>query len=219
MSLRYVTNLLMSILKKPLILVGGGGHCVSCIDVIEQMDVYEIVGLVDTPDKVGTKLLGYTYLGTDADLKSLVREYKNAFVSVGQLRTNSARKSLIQKLLEYDAHIPTLISPRAYVAPSATIGRGSIVMHDALVNAQSTVGDFCILNSKSLVEHDCEVGSYSHISTGAILNGDVQLGADCFVGSHATVIQSVKIGANVVIGAGVTVKKNLSDHTLVKDNE
>ncbi len=204
--------------KKPLVLIGGGGHCVSCVDVIEQIGEYEIVGIVDTPDKVGTKLLGYSYIGTDADLKSLVQKYKNAFVTVGQLRTNTARKSLIQKLLECDAHIPTLISPRAYVSPTATIGRGSLVMHDTLVNAQAKIGDYCILNTKSLVEHDCEVGNYSHIATGAILNGAVQVGSDCFVGSHATVIQSVKIGSQVVIGAGVTIKKNLSDNKLVKDN-
>lgn len=202
--------------KQPLLLVGGGGHCVSCVDVIEQMGVYTIVGIVDTADKVGTQLMGYPYIGTDADLQSLVQQYKNAFVTMGQLKTNTLRKSLVQKLLEYDAHIPNLISPRAHVASSASIGRGNIIMHDVLINAQAKIGDFCILNSKCLVEHDCEVGSYSHLATGAILNGAVQLGSDCFVGSGATVIQSIKIGANSVIGAGVTIKQNISSNSLIK---
>lgn len=204
--------------KKPLLLIGGGGHCVSTIDVIEQVGEYEIVGIVDTTDKMGTKLMGYSYIGTDADLKSLVQKYKNAFVTVGQLRTNTVRKSLIQKLLEYDAHVPTLVSPRAYVSSSATLGRGCLVMHDAMVNAKASVGDFCILNSKSLVEHDCVIGNYTHIATGAILNGTVHVGSDSFVGSHATIIQSIKLGNNVVIGAGVTLKKNISENSVVKDN-
>ncbi len=204
--------------KKALLLIGGGGHCTSCIDVIEQMGEYDIIGIVDTADKVGMKLMGYPFIGTDADLKNLIQKYKNAFVTVGQLHTNTLRKSLIQKILEYDAHIPTLVSPRAYIARSASIGRGSIIMHDAIVNAQAKIGDYCILNSKSLVEHDGDIGSYSHIATGAILNGAVQLGSDCFVGSNATVIQSIKIGANCTVGAGVTIKQNIPDNSLIKEN-
>ena len=31
----------------PLLLIGGGGHCRSCIDVIESAEGSEIVGVVD----------------------------------------------------------------------------------------------------------------------------------------------------------------------------
>ena len=43
--------------KPKLILIGGGGHCKSCIDVIEQEDNYEIVGIIDVPEKKGEKIL------------------------------------------------------------------------------------------------------------------------------------------------------------------
>lgn len=204
--------------KKPLLLIGGGGHCVSCIDVIEQAGEYEIVGILDTQDKVGTQLLGYKFIGTDADLKSLVQKYKNAFVTVGQTRSNDLRKSLVQKLLQLDAYIPTIISPRSYISSHAQIGRGSLFMHDVVVNAQARIGDFCILNTKSLIEHDCEVGEFTHIATGAILNGAVQVGKNCFIGSQTTVIQSVHIGDDVVLGAGITIKKNIPSGLLIKAN-
>ena len=32
---------------KNLILIGAGGHCLSCIDVIELQNYYRIAGLVD----------------------------------------------------------------------------------------------------------------------------------------------------------------------------
>jgi len=35
---------------KPIILIGGGGHCLSCIDVIEQTGLYQIIGILDLPD-------------------------------------------------------------------------------------------------------------------------------------------------------------------------
>ena len=51
---------------KKLILVGAGGHCNSCIDVVEQENKYRIVGLIDKKKKFKSK---YKVIGTDKDLK------------------------------------------------------------------------------------------------------------------------------------------------------
>ena len=37
-------------MKEEIILIGGGGHCKSCIDVIEQEGKYQIAGIVDLPE-------------------------------------------------------------------------------------------------------------------------------------------------------------------------
>ena len=37
---------------KEIILIGGGGHCKSVIDVIESEGQFEIVGIVDKPDGI-----------------------------------------------------------------------------------------------------------------------------------------------------------------------
>ena len=36
---------------KKIILIGAGGHCVSCIDVIEMQRKFKIVGLIDKKKK------------------------------------------------------------------------------------------------------------------------------------------------------------------------
>ena len=41
-----------------IILIGGGGHCKSVIDVIEQEGKFKIAGIVDKPDLLGSKVLG-----------------------------------------------------------------------------------------------------------------------------------------------------------------
>ena len=56
---------------KKIILMGGGGHCKSCIDVIESANEYEIVGILDTADKLGQSILDYKIIGTE-DRKSVV---------------------------------------------------------------------------------------------------------------------------------------------------
>ena len=40
---------------KEIILIGGGGHCKSVIDVIEQEGQFKIVGIVDRPELLGTE--------------------------------------------------------------------------------------------------------------------------------------------------------------------
>ena len=47
-------------MKQRIVLIGGGGHCKSCIDVIEQQGVYQIAGIVDLPEgvSVNAKIVG-----------------------------------------------------------------------------------------------------------------------------------------------------------------
>ena len=40
---------------KELFLIGGGGHCKSCIDVIEEEGKFKIIGIIDQKEKLGQK--------------------------------------------------------------------------------------------------------------------------------------------------------------------
>ena len=42
---------------KKIVLIGGGGHCKSVIDVIEQEGQFTIVGIVDNAELLGSKIL------------------------------------------------------------------------------------------------------------------------------------------------------------------
>ena len=121
-----------------LILLGGGGHCKSCIDVIEQEGKYKIVGILDVGELVGQKLLGYEYIGTDADISKYVDEGYAFLITVGQINTSSVRQKLFSLLNKNNAQIATVISPHAYLSKHADIGKGTIIMHDALVNASAS---------------------------------------------------------------------------------
>ena len=65
--------------KPEIILIGGGGHCKACIDVIELDGGFQIAGIIDTPEKVGQNILGYPIIGTDDDLKELSNKYDYFF--------------------------------------------------------------------------------------------------------------------------------------------
>ena len=196
--------------KLQLILVGGGGHCRSCIDVIEQEGRFEIAGIVESPvHPANGTVLNYPVLGTDDSLSDLKEKYDYALVTVGQIKTPEPRMRLYELLNKLKFSLPVIISPTAYVSRHALLAEGTIVMHQALVNSGAKIGVNCIINSKALVEHDAVIEDHCHISTGAIINGSVRIGTGTFFGSNAVSKECVEIGKNIVIGCGVKITKNI----------
>ncbi len=187
---------------KEIILIGGGGHCKSVIDVIEQEGKFQIVGIVDKSELLGTNVLGYQIISNDSGLGDLSKKYKYALVTVGQIKSPLRRIKLFDLAKTAGFILPSIISPNAYVSQHASIGNGVIVMHDALINANTTIGDNCIVNSKALIEHDCQVSEHCHISTNATINGGVVVESGCFIGSGATTKELITIKKNSFIKAG-----------------
>ena len=196
-----------------IVLVGGGGHCSSCIDVVEQEGKFQIAGIIDMPDKLGTSLLGYPIIGNDEDLPKLVESYQYFLITLGQIKSPQRRISLYEKLLRLSAQLPTIISPRAYISRHASVDTGTIVMHNALINAGATVGSNCIINSRALIEHDATIGDHCHISTGAIINGGTQVAEGTFFGSGSVSKDNIRIGSYSLIGGGVSVMEGVPDNT------
>ena len=190
---------------KEIILIGGGGHCKSCIDVIEQQGVYRIAGLVGMPHELGERHLGYEVIGSDEDLSSLAAQYRYAIVTVGQIKSPDIRIRLFQQLTDCGFILPVIVSPRAYLSRHATVGAGSIIMHDALVNAGAQIGLNCIINTKALVEHDAVVGNHCHVSTGSIVNGGTVIREKTFIGSNAMISNNIEVGDGQIVGGGGTV--------------
>lgn len=189
-----------------LILLGGGGHCKSCIDVIEQEGKYQIFGILDKEELVGQKILGYDYIGTDDDISKFVNEDYTFLITVGQIKTSSIRQKLFSLLSKNSAQIATVISPRAYVSKHADIGKGTIIMHDALVNASALIGKNCIINSKALIEHDVNIEDFCHIATSAIINGGAIVREGTFFGSNAVSKEYITIKKDGFIKAGSACK-------------
>jgi len=195
----------MSEIKPNIILIGGGGHCVSVIDVIENDNKFNILGILDSNIKEDN-VLGYQILGGDNLIPELVNENTYFLITVGQIKSYSSRKKIAKILIENKAKLATIISSIAYVSKHATIGEGSVIMNGAVVNAKSTIGKNCIINTKSNVEHGVSIGDFCHLSTCAVINGDSVIENGTFIGSNATISNNVSIKENSIISAGKFIK-------------
>jgi len=194
-----------------ILLIGGGGHCKSIIDVIEQENKFSIAGIIDRKDLIGENVLDYKIIGSDDDLVKLREKYSYAIVSVGQIKTSIVRSRLFKLLKEIDYKVPTIISPFSYVSKYSFIDEGSVVMHHALINAGSRIGKNCIINTKALIEHDVSIEDNCHISTGATINGGSIIKKNTFFGSHSMARENIIIDNNKIVGAGKNIMNNLLD--------
>ena len=87
--------------KNSIVIVGGGGHARTCIDILKQNKDYEIIGIVDTKIKPGTEISGINVIGNNSILKQL-RDDGVAYAvnGVGSVSNPSARKRVYDLLWE-----------------------------------------------------------------------------------------------------------------------
>lgn len=195
-------------MKRPLILIGGGGHCKSVIEVAESAG-YEIKGILDMPDEVGKEVLpGHKIIGTDDEIPQYVEEC-DFIITVGFIKNPALRIKLYNKVKAAGGRLATIIASTAHVSKYAELGDGTVIMHYAFVNAGAKIGDNCIINTFVNIEHDAEVGNQCHISTGTMVNGECKIGENCFIGSQSVCANCIEIASDIIVGAGSVVRKSI----------
>lgn len=195
-------------MKRPLILIGGGGHCKSVIEVAESAG-YEIKGILDMPDEVGKEVLpGHKVIGTDDEIPQYVEEC-DFVITVGFIKNPALRIKLYNKVKAAGGRLATIIASTAHVSKYAELGEGTVIMHHAFVNAGAKIGDNCIINTFVNIEHDAEVGNQCHISTGTMVNGECKIGENCFIGSQSVCANCIEIASDIIVGAGSVVRKSI----------
>lgn len=102
------------------------------------------------------------------------------------IRVKNAYESIAQLLQIYEASKPkkTGVSPQAYIAPTANVGKDCYVGPFACIGEGAVIGDGCQI--------------YPH----AVIGDNVKIGNGCIFYPNTTVYQGCKIGNNVTLHAG-----------------
>lgn len=183
------------------VIIGAGGHAKVIIDILQQNDDCDIVGMLDK--KKGDGFWGIPVIGTDDDLPRLFEEgVRCAFVALG---SNSLRKEISAKAVEIGYQMINALSSKATISARAKLGQGIAVMPGAVINADTVIDDGCIVNTNASIDHDCHIGPYVHIAPGTNVAGSVTVGEESFIGVGSRIIDGVTIGSKVIVGAGTVV--------------
>ncbi len=150
-----------------LLIVGVGIYGVVAKEIAESMKCFDKIAFADDNKRVTVD--GTPVVGTTADMDHLVCEYNNVIVAIGN---PEVRLTLIRKLEEETpCRIVTLISPYAYVAPSAQIMKGSIIEPMAVVHTGAVISVGCIISAGAVVNHASMCCDGVHVDCNATVAG------------------------------------------------
>jgi UDP-perosamine 4-acetyltransferase len=194
---------------RDVVMVGGGGHAMSCLDAADPRALRFVGYVGPQPDE----RLPLPYLGGDDALPELCGTGRaQAFVAVGD---NARRRTLSRQLQESDIELAVLVADTARVSPHSSVAPGAAVLHGAVVGPRSSIGAGAVVNTAASVDHDCTIEEFAHIAPGTHLAGGVRIGAGVFAGVGVSVIPDVEIGPWAVLGAGAVVISDISPRETV----
>lgn len=185
-----------------LIIIGAGGHGKVIADAALK-NGYTNICCID--DHAKGEIMGFPIIGTCEDIERLNDKNTDFIIGIGN---NSIRKTIAEA---HNVNWVSIVHPSAQIAFNAEIGKGTVVMANAVVNVCATVGEHCIINTGAIVEHDNVIENYAHISPNVALGGTVRIGLLTHVGIGATVKNNTEICSECTIGAGAVVVKNIKE--------
>lgn len=154
-------------MNKNLLIVGAGIYGVVASEIAADMGCFEKIGFVDDGRK--TTPNGIEVVGTTRDIGELAVEYSNIIVAIGN---PEVRLSLLSRIKEETPYrIVSLVSPKAYVSPSAQIMSGCIIEPMAVVHTSCMICPGCIISAGSVVNHASMCYDGVHVDCNATVEG------------------------------------------------
>ncbi|MCX6055633.1 MAG: NeuD/PglB/VioB family sugar acetyltransferase [Chloroflexi bacterium] len=200
-----------------LIIYGGGGHAKSLVDLIRAEGKFKIAGILDDALLIGSSVLEIPVLG-GGDLLAELRKkgIATAINAVGGIGNISPRLKVYEKLKAAGFSCPTVIHPRAFLEPTASVRDGGQIFFNAYIGSDVRVGYGCIVNTLAILSHDCELEDFVNISPGAVLAGGVKVKERALIGMGVTINLNVTIGAGARIGNSAVVKADVPENGIVR---
>lgn len=193
------------------ILVGGFNEIIELCERCNK----EIVGIID--NKLVESYRGYPILGTDNDAEALFE----LFGKIPLLITPdnpTLRLKLVEKYRNIGFSFLKIISPDAFISPSAKIGKGVIIQSSVNISANVIVEDFVKVNVMANIMHDSKIGSFTTIAPNAVILGYVNIDEKCYIGANSTILPNKQVTQGSIVGAGSVVTKDILTSSTVKGN-
>ena len=199
-------------MTKNIAIIGAGGHG-KVVGEIALLNQYKVINFFD--DKVNDiKKFPFTISGSLDYLKDHLKDYDAYFVAIGE---NRIRFNIMEQLKKKKINIVSLVHPRSTISQFSSLGIGTCVMANAVINPGTLIKEGVIINTSASVDHDCIIEDFVHISPNCSLSGSVRVGKFSHLGTGTSVHPGIHIGNNVKTAVGSKVFKDILDDTVQKN--
>ena len=166
-------------MNKNLLIVGAGVYGLVAREIAESMGCFDKIDFID--DNAENAFDGSKIIGRVADIGNLEGYYNNFAVAIGD---PNIRITLIEKIKrETSCSVVSLISPLAYVAPSAIVGDGCIIEPMATVHSACSLGVGCLICAGAVVNHASVCCDGVHVDCNATVPGYTKVSPNAKVSS------------------------------------
>ena len=135
------------------------------------------------------------------------------FVAIGH---NYFREFFYKKFskLNPKASLITLIHPRSYIANSAKIEEGVLVLPMSTIHTEAHISKGTLININCCVDHNSSLGEFSSLAPNTTIGGCVDIGKKSAFLLSSSCISGIKVGENAVIGAGACVHNDITSFSV-----
>jgi len=201
---------------KKVVIIGDKSSAILISDYIYDAakrfnESIEVMGFASDNFPVESMLNGFPVL---CKTRNVFNKFKkdNSVKFIYQMYNIKKMKAAIEnknKLGIPDERYLKFIHPSCYVAKSASIGHGTIILANSVVNSNARVGSFNSIMTGVTIGHDAVVGNYNLIATQAVV-ANILMGDRNFIGINATTNNKIKIGDDCMIGMASNVTKDVA---------
>ena len=198
-------------MRKNLCIIGARGFGRECVGNFRLWngfsDQYIIKGFLD--DKADA-LEGY---GDYPPIIGTVETYKpqENDVFLCALGVVKWRKKYIDLVLGHGGCFETIISPKATIHQSAVLGKGDLILDNAIVSSDVKVGDYVLCHGNVVLGHDTIVESHVVCEAFTFTGGFAKICEGATLHTRATILPHKKVGVGATVGAGSTVISNVKE--------
>ena len=199
-------------MNKKLAIIGAGGHG-KVVGEIALLSKYETVDFFDNRvEQINS--FPFRLINTVDNLEKYLNDYDAFFVAIGD---NEVRANKIEWLKKLNLKIASLVHPKSTVSKFSSLGKGSCVMANAVINPGSQIKEGVIINTSVSIDHDCTIEDFAHISPNSSLSGCVKIGKFTHLGTATSVHPGINVGDNVKTVVGSSIYKDILDGTIYKN--
>lgn len=193
---------------KPLIIVCAGGFGRETAAAVQADDRWELLGFADDdPALRGRAVDGVSVLGSPEEA---IGEAPEAHLVVCQAGPSSGlRRALVSRLRLPPERYATIVHPTAWLAGSASIGPGTVVLAGVVATSTIEIGSHVAIMPGVVITHDDIVEDYATLAAGVRLGGGVRIGSGAYLGAGALLRDGITVGAGAVVGMGAVVTRSV----------
>jgi sugar O-acyltransferase (sialic acid O-acetyltransferase NeuD family) len=194
------------------VIVGAGGFARETVEAVRAINAvtpkWELLGFVDdNADLKGVEIQGLPVLGPISMVQDL--DSCSVVVCTGRPDNYFSRRQIVKRLDLPLSRYATVVHPTATLAPSTSVGRGTVILAGVVTTASVHIGRHVMVMPGAVFTHDDHLANFVTVASRVCLGGGVQVGEGAYLGAGAVVHESRTIGSWSLVGMGAVVTKNI----------